>query len=307
MFALVCGEASGKSRDEVVISTITRGLLNGPEAKAIMAASGGHCNVPLVWIQQAYRKMLEREELCAPPRDIPPRMGRVEACCIGMRAGIGTILGGTSGWGHAPLPFVHLISGMIKLQFLLLAIKEATAIGGWVGARQRRHHHHCRGRCHRHHHHHHHHHRRRRRHLTAYLIEVEGLSPAGPDGFHWPVGQLMISAIEMLLTPIIFQALLETIAQMRNPFGYVCGRYVRFRPVHGAVGSRRTSNTPTPTSLIHTIACLVSRPRTLQRRLGGLPRAELACGLGGGAYHLFAYAARRRRLEGRSRALRAQP
>jgi len=34
----------------------------------------------------------------------------------------------------------------------------------------------------------------------------------------------MISAIEMLLTPIIFQALLETIAQMRNPFGYICGR-----------------------------------------------------------------------------------
>ena len=33
MFALVCGEASGKPRDEVVISTITRGLLNGPEAK----------------------------------------------------------------------------------------------------------------------------------------------------------------------------------------------------------------------------------------------------------------------------------
>ena len=39
------------------------------------------------------------------------------------------------------------------------------------------------------------------------------------DGFTWPVGQLAISGIEMLLTPIIFQALLETIAQMRNPFG----------------------------------------------------------------------------------------
>ena len=61
-----------------------------------MASGGGHCNVPLVWIQQAYRKMLERKELCAPPLDIPPRMGRVEACCIGMRAGIGTILGGTT-------------------------------------------------------------------------------------------------------------------------------------------------------------------------------------------------------------------
>ena len=41
-----------------------------------------------------------------------------------MRGGIGTILSGTSGWGHAPLPFVHLISGMIKLQFLRTCVRR---------------------------------------------------------------------------------------------------------------------------------------------------------------------------------------
>lgn len=40
-----------------------------------------------------------------------------------MRGGIGTILSLVSGWGLQPLPLVHMMSGLVKWQFFLLALK----------------------------------------------------------------------------------------------------------------------------------------------------------------------------------------
>jgi len=170
IFALTCGEGAEKPKDEVISEVVARGLLTDSEAKAVKAAQGGHCNVPLIWIQEAYRKKFDMQ-----PDDpcIVARMAKVETLTIQMRGGIGTILSLVSGWGLQPLPLVHMMSGLVKWQFFLLALKEGIAV--------------------------------------AFMLEH--MPPAAQ------VSQLTMSALIVFLTPIIFQSLLEVVAQIRNPFG----------------------------------------------------------------------------------------
>jgi hypothetical protein len=126
MFALVCGEGAEKPKDEVVSEVVARGLLTDSEAKVVRSVTGGHCNVPLIWIHQAYRLMLDKQS--PPDPCLAARMDRVEICTTAARGGIGTILSLASGWGHPPLPLVHMMSGLVKWQFFLLALKEGIAL-----------------------------------------------------------------------------------------------------------------------------------------------------------------------------------
>jgi hypothetical protein len=47
-----------------------------------------------------------------------------------MRSGIGGVACACSSFGLTPLPLVHLMSGLVKMQLFLLAIKEGVEIAG---------------------------------------------------------------------------------------------------------------------------------------------------------------------------------
>jgi len=126
MFALVCGEGHETPKEQVIQEVVARGLLTDVEAKVVKEATGGHCNVPLIWIHQAFRKKMDKQVPADPC--LAARMDRVEMQTCAARGGIGTILSLASGWGHPPLPLVHMMSGLVKWQFFLLALKEGIAL-----------------------------------------------------------------------------------------------------------------------------------------------------------------------------------
>jgi len=125
-FFLMCASADpSKSEEDVVNEALARQLLTKEEADT-MTRMGGHPEVPLLWMIDAYEPLVET----LPAKGVKP--GSVNSKIMAMRQGVGGVLISVSHSGLQPLPLVHLMAMLVKLQLLLLATKEGIFIADVV-------------------------------------------------------------------------------------------------------------------------------------------------------------------------------
>eukprot|EP00614_Pseudopedinella_elastica_P027991 CAMPEP_0172627350 /NCGR_PEP_ID=MMETSP1068-20121228/155725_1 /TAXON_ID=35684 /ORGANISM="Pseudopedinella elastica, Strain CCMP716" /LENGTH=335 /DNA_ID=CAMNT_0013437207 /DNA_START=84 /DNA_END=1087 /DNA_ORIENTATION=+ len=125
-FTLCCTKASGKPKEETLAHALNLGLLTGPEATLVMKM-GGDPVIPLLWMYDALVARI-RKEHGSDGRRAGFKVKRVESLVLGMRGRIGGIIVAVSSFGLPPLPLVHLMSALVKLQLFLLALKEGVFI-----------------------------------------------------------------------------------------------------------------------------------------------------------------------------------
>lgn len=125
-FWLTCGAADvDVSEDQNVERCVAKELLTKKEAEMIKQM-GSNSVVPLLWILDSYEPVLAK--LPSPT----VKGGSVELWVMNMRSGMGGALVAVSSAGLAPLPLVHLMSLLVKLQLVLLALKEGIFIANVV-------------------------------------------------------------------------------------------------------------------------------------------------------------------------------
>lgn len=124
--ALMCGSADPDcSEEECVDSCVARGLLTQDEADMV-SKMGSNAVVPLLWMFEAYSINLENI------RGSDFKAHSIETKILAMRGGVGGVLTAVSSYGLTPLPLVHLMSALVKMQLFLLAIKEGVNIADIV-------------------------------------------------------------------------------------------------------------------------------------------------------------------------------
>lgn len=121
-FALMCGAADPDcSEEESTGNAVRRGLLTTEEAE-LVTKMGGNAVVPLLWMFDVYEKNL------APKPGAAFKVNKIEDKILAMRGGVGGVLTAISSFGLTPLPLVHLMSALVKMQLFLLSIKEGVCI-----------------------------------------------------------------------------------------------------------------------------------------------------------------------------------
>lgn len=125
-FFVMCGAADpDRSEEDVVKQAVGRGLLTKEEG-ATLTHMGGHPEVPLLWVIDAFKPML----VSLPGAGV--KAGTVNAKIMAMRKGASGALVAVSHAGLQPLPLVHLMALLVKLQLFLLAAKEGIFIADVV-------------------------------------------------------------------------------------------------------------------------------------------------------------------------------
>mmetsp|Transcript_66248 Transcript_66248/g.149552 ORF Transcript_66248/g.149552 Transcript_66248/m.149552 type:complete len:390 (-) Transcript_66248:264-1433(-) len=121
-FNLMCGEAKDDGKiEEIMANTVAKGLLTPEEADAVTSLSGNPV-VPLLWMIEVFQKNLDGH------RGADFKVNKAEDNILLMRAGVGNTLTAVSSFGLTPLPLVHLMSALVKIQLLLLSVKEGVNI-----------------------------------------------------------------------------------------------------------------------------------------------------------------------------------
>lgn len=120
-YALMCGSASGElpSEQANVDEAVARQLLT-PQEGELVAQMGYNAAVPLLWMLPLFSSNL------AGHRGEGFKLGKIEDKIINMRSGVGGVLTAISSFGLTPLPLVHLMSALVKVQLFLLAVKEGA-------------------------------------------------------------------------------------------------------------------------------------------------------------------------------------
>jgi hypothetical protein len=115
-FALTAWVASGNlSRSEAVGRAVEFDFLTGSEAEA-MKESDFHPASPVMWMVPAYEKMIKSDF----------KMDEVAHIVLQLKAGVCSTLNDVSSYTQAPLPLIHLMSALVKLQLLLQALKSGV-------------------------------------------------------------------------------------------------------------------------------------------------------------------------------------
>jgi len=122
----MCGSADPDcTEEECVNSCVARSLLTQDEADMV-TKMGSNAVVPLLWMFDAYEVNLESK------RGTDFKSHSIESKILAMRSGVGGVLTAVSSFGLTPLPLVHLMSALVKMQLFLLAIKEGVNIADIV-------------------------------------------------------------------------------------------------------------------------------------------------------------------------------
>jgi hypothetical protein len=123
-FSLTCGMGDPECSDEEsVASCEARGLLTQDEAE-IVRKHGSRAVTPLVWMLDSYEVNMSATAGGGGHPDF--KVNKAENCILAMRAGVTGVSSATTSWGQTPLPLVHLMSGLVKLQLILLGISEGV-------------------------------------------------------------------------------------------------------------------------------------------------------------------------------------
>lgn len=121
---LMCGSAGGElSTDEVLDQVKQRNMLTEDEAVVIQKL-GGSATVPLIWMLEVFETNIHKRKL----KGAEFKTDKIENTIMKMRGCIGGVLTAVSSFGLTPLPLVHLMSALVKMQLFLLAIKEGVDI-----------------------------------------------------------------------------------------------------------------------------------------------------------------------------------
>jgi len=119
-YALMCYTADPEcTPDQGIANCAARGLLTAEEA-ALVASLGGNAVLPLQWVFGVFAQNLEGRR----GRDF--KMDKVESKVLQIRGSIGSALAAVSSFGLTPLPLVHLMSALVKMQLFLLGLKEGV-------------------------------------------------------------------------------------------------------------------------------------------------------------------------------------
>ena len=128
----------------------------------------GNAVIPLMWMMNVIGDQIFAKKL--PGADL--KDSAAGGLILKMRSGIGGVACACSSFGLTPLPLVHLMSGLVKMQLFLLAIKEG--------------------------------------------VEIAGICVDESEGKTLQIG---FCVLMLVVTPIIFQGLLEFVIMVNNPFG----------------------------------------------------------------------------------------
>ena len=121
-FALMCGTASPDgSAADATAQCVSRGLLSEHEAE-LMSNQGHDATTPLLWMQAALEK-----KLIGMSGEGFKRYKATEKMLI-MRGHLTSVLTAVSPFGNQPLPLVHLMSALVKMQLFLLGVSKGAAI-----------------------------------------------------------------------------------------------------------------------------------------------------------------------------------
>lgn len=122
-FNLLCGVADPDvTVEESIDECIQRNLLTSEEAAQVRASPACLPNIPLLWMMGVFEENLKGM------RASDWKMDKLENKVLGMRGSVSGTLGAVSNFGQLPLPLVHLMSALIKIQLFLLATKEGVAV-----------------------------------------------------------------------------------------------------------------------------------------------------------------------------------
>jgi hypothetical protein len=126
-YNLMCGVSDPDvAATECVEECVQRNLLTQEEAALCLASPAALAFTPLLWIVGVL------ESNVAGLRASDWKMDKLEDKVLGMRMGIGGVLGGVGYFGQFPLPLVHLMSALIKIQLFLLSAKEGVSIASII-------------------------------------------------------------------------------------------------------------------------------------------------------------------------------
>ena len=121
-FALMCGTASPEgSASEATARCVARGLLSAPEASLVVQHSHDAVT-PLLWMHAA----LEAQLVGTPGESF--KRDKAQEKVLAMRTHLGGVLTAVSPFGNQPLPLVHLMSALVKIQLFLLAVSQGVVI-----------------------------------------------------------------------------------------------------------------------------------------------------------------------------------
>lgn len=125
-FALMCGNADPESSDEDDIKLCeARGLLTAEEA-AVVRKANARTITPLLWMLDCYETNLAG----LPGSDF--KVHKAENKINGMRGAVGSVLNAVGNWGQTPLPLVHLMSALVKIQLILLSLSEGVHVAAII-------------------------------------------------------------------------------------------------------------------------------------------------------------------------------
>lgn len=125
-FALMCGTASPEgSGPDATAHCVARGLLSAPEA-LLVAAHHHDATTPLLWMHAA----LEAQLLGTPGEGF--KRYKAQDKLLAMKNNLGGVLTAVSPFGNQPLPLVHLMSALVKIQLFLLGVSQGVAIASVV-------------------------------------------------------------------------------------------------------------------------------------------------------------------------------
>ena len=109
--------------DEVIEQVKARNMLTTEEAQVVQRL-GGSASVPLIWMFEVFETNIHKRNL----KGADFKVDKIETVVMRMRGSIGGVLSAVSSFGLTPLPLVHLMSALVKMQLFLLAIKEGVDI-----------------------------------------------------------------------------------------------------------------------------------------------------------------------------------
>jgi len=122
-FTLMCGHVGEYTFPELMALVEKRQLLTRDETQ-VVTKHGGNVVQILMWSMTSIKYQIYKHGLKGPDG----KCGSIEAKIMAQRSAVGGVLTACSTYGQTPLPLVHLMSALVKIQLFLLALSEGMKI-----------------------------------------------------------------------------------------------------------------------------------------------------------------------------------
>ena len=122
-YTLMCGHVGDGTFPELMALLEKRGLLTTDETR-VVEKHGGNVVQILMWIMMSINSQIYKHGL----KGADLKCMSIEAKVLAQRSGAGNISTACSTYGQTPLPLVHLMSALVKIQLMLLALSEGMKI-----------------------------------------------------------------------------------------------------------------------------------------------------------------------------------